>query len=83
MEEPEEQTHSFVLKFWLEEIDDATGEPVWRGHITHVASGKRQHLQGLEGVLDFIAEHLRITRKTRRQVVQWLSQLKQFLKRRN
>ena len=41
-------THAFVIKIWLE--DDWR----WRGHITHVPSGKRSHIQALEEIDNFI-----------------------------
>ena len=58
MEEPEVQIHSFVLKFWLEEVDEETGQVVWRGHITHVASGERRYLKELNDIIGFIAPYL-------------------------
>ena len=47
----ESVTHSFVVRIWLEEDDRAT----WRGHITHVHSGKRQYVERLGDIVDFIA----------------------------
>jgi hypothetical protein len=46
----ESVTHSFVVRIWLEEDDRAS----WRGHITHVHSGKRQYVERLGDIVDFI-----------------------------
>ena len=57
MPQSEPETHSFVIKLWLEEEADDEGR-FWRGHITHVPDGKRQYLQRLEDILEFIAPYL-------------------------
>lgn len=60
-------THSFIVKVWLEETGaekstaNATGaarQPRWRGHITHVVSGERRYLQSLAEVKAFIEGYL-------------------------
>lgn len=51
-------THSFVVKIWLEETPDETKYPIWRGHITHVASGQRRYVNSLGGITGFIAPYL-------------------------
>ena len=38
----ESYTHTFIIKIWLEETAAEVGQPVWRGHATHVASGQRR-----------------------------------------
>ena len=81
MEDPEEQTHSFVIKFWLEELGEENGRGIWRGHITHVGSGNRQYLKALGEIADFIAFYLGMRRSTRLQVMQWLRRLKLSLRR--
>lgn len=62
VEEPEVQIHSFVLKLWLEEVDEETGQPVWRGHITHVAGGERRYVNMLDEIAGIIALYLVTTR---------------------
>lgn len=55
----ETKRHSFVIRIWAEE----TGEDVqttWRGHITHVLSGKQIYLKDLESILTFIKPYLRV-----------------------
>jgi hypothetical protein len=47
----------FVIRLWLEEKDENEGA-LWRGHITHVMTGKRSYLHGLEGIASFIKPYL-------------------------
>ena len=75
MEVPEEQTHSFVIRLWLEEIEEETGHVVWRGHITHVASGERRYLKELDDIIEFIIPYLEILGVKfgiYRRISQWL-----------
>ena len=58
MEEPEEQTHSFVIRLWLEEMDKEADRGIWRGHITHVTSGECRYLKDLNSITAFIAPYL-------------------------
>ncbi len=58
MEVSEEQTHSFVIKFRLEESVKQSRQFIWRGHITHVASGEFRYLQGLSSIAKFIELYL-------------------------
>ncbi len=51
-------THSFIVKIWLEETVQESGRATWRGHITHVISGKRRYLQNLDDIGAFIAPYL-------------------------
>ena len=46
-------THAFVVKIWRED-----GRSVWRGHVTHVASGQRHYITGLGQLERFIARYL-------------------------
>jgi hypothetical protein len=55
----ESTTHSFVVKIWLEEEGDAVAPARWRGHITHVPSGRRRYLSALSDIAAFIAPYLR------------------------
>lgn len=56
MEQP--NTHSFVVKVWLEETVEEAGRARWRGHVTHVASGERRYLESLSGLAAFIRPYL-------------------------
>jgi len=55
----EEQIHSFVIKFWVEEIQEETGHVVWRGHITHVSSNEQSYIKELDRIRVFIAPFLK------------------------
>lgn len=54
----ESDTHSFIVKIWLEETAKEAQRVRWRGHITHVPSGQRRYLKNLDGVTAFIAPYL-------------------------
>jgi hypothetical protein len=54
----EETTNSFVVRIWLEETTEEGGHATWRGHITHVASGERRHIEDLDQIKTFIAAYL-------------------------
>ncbi len=54
----ESAIQSFIVKIWLEGMAEETGHVVWRGHITHVPSGRRRYLTQLDGILLFIAPYL-------------------------
>jgi hypothetical protein len=58
MEISETQTHSFIVKIWLEETAEESGGAAWRGHITHVPSGDRHYLQDLDAIAAIIAPYL-------------------------
>jgi hypothetical protein len=68
-------THSFVVKIWLEDTAEEPGEAKWRGHITHVQSGHRRYLETLDGITAFIAPYLEsmgVRLGIYQQVKQWL-----------
>jgi hypothetical protein len=52
-------THSFIVKIWMEETATETKNPLWRGHITHVPSGSRRYLSHLNGIISFIKPYLK------------------------
>jgi hypothetical protein len=51
---PEETTHAFIIRIWIEprEIEDA--EPIWRGVIEHVGSGTRVYFDRLEQIVEHL-----------------------------
>lgn len=51
-------THSFIVKIWLEEPAGGNRRATWRGHITHVPSGERRYLKNLWQIVAFIAPYL-------------------------
>jgi hypothetical protein len=58
MDQIESNTHSFVVKIWLEGVDEISGKAVWRGRITHVPSGQNRHFDNLRGITSFVAPYL-------------------------
>jgi hypothetical protein len=80
---PEECTHSFIIKVWLEETAEESGRATWRGHITHVPSGERRYVKDLDDITYFIAPYLeRIGMKMeiRWRVGRWLKQKRSRLR---
>lgn len=53
------QTHSFIVKIWLDETDEASGAARWTGHITHVPDGERRYLTELNEIREFIVPYLK------------------------
>jgi hypothetical protein len=51
-------THSFIVKIWLEEPAQNSRKGKWRGHITHVPSGERRYLKSLGEITAFIVPYL-------------------------
>lgn len=60
MELYERNTCSFVVKVWVENSDNRTDSVLWRGYITHIASGRRQYFEKLSNVLVFIVPYLEV-----------------------
>lgn len=58
MDSLEPGTQSFIVKVWVEEHAEEGGRGTWRGHITHVSSGRRHYLENLDEIGDFIAPYL-------------------------
>lgn len=56
--EPDHAPQSFIIKVWIEETVEEAGQALWRGHITHVPSGRRKYIQDLERISAFIAPYL-------------------------
>lgn len=78
VEEPEVQFQTFVLKLWVEEVDEETGQVTWRGHITHVASGERRYINEIRNIVEFTALYLERARAEPRmdgRMSQWLMKL--------
>jgi hypothetical protein len=49
---------AFIVRIWLEETAEEAGHVLWRGHVTHVASGVRRALSNLEEIAGFIAAYI-------------------------
>lgn len=54
----ENDTFSFIIRIWFEETVEEDGRATWRGHITHVPSGKRRYVTDVEGITAFIVTYL-------------------------
>ena len=54
----ESATQSFIVKVWLEESAGRGRRAVWRGRVTHVASGESRPMTRLGDVPEIIAPHL-------------------------
>jgi hypothetical protein len=54
----EDNTHSFIVKVWLEKATERADQSTWRGHITHVPSGERRYLQDPDEITAFIASYM-------------------------
>lgn len=52
------RTHSFIVKIWLEETFEETGNARWTGRITHVPGGEQRYLKDLSDVGIFILPYL-------------------------
>ena len=53
----ETANHSFIIRIWLEEIVE-DGQHRWRGHITHVPSGRRRYFVDVDEISRFIASYM-------------------------
>ena len=83
MESQELNTHSFIVKIWLEETAQEAGRAIWRGHITHVPGGERRYLKDLDDISAFVASYLAVMGVKpggRWRVRQLLSQWNKYLK---
>jgi hypothetical protein len=58
MSRPDNDSHSFIVKVWLEETAQEAGRARWRGYITHVQSGERRYVQALREIIAFITPYL-------------------------
>jgi len=54
----EANTHSFIVKIWLEESAEENEQASWQGHITHVFTGERRYFMNLDEISIFIAPYL-------------------------
>jgi len=66
--------HSFIVKVWLEEINQS-GRAIWRGHITHVPGGERRYVRALSEIVAFIAPYLHtmgVEMGIRQRIKKWL-----------
>jgi hypothetical protein len=72
-----EDTHSFILRCWREPRELEAAEPVWRGEVEHVPTGKRVYFNNFEELKGFLASYLpeinaEETRKEEKEKRTWL-----------
>ncbi len=54
----EGETHSFVVRLWVEARDETGATAEWRGWIQHVQDGQRHYFQDLGEISHIVASHL-------------------------
>ncbi len=75
----ERNTHSFIVKIWLERAADGQRRALWRGYITHVHSRRRQYFQDLDTLIDFIAHYLEtmgVRTSLGRRLIRWIRRVR-------
>jgi hypothetical protein len=83
MDPYESETHSFIVKIWLEKTAQKTGRAAWRGHITHVPGGERRYLKKIDDIAACIVPYLKtmgVDLGIRWRVRAWLFDRKRQLK---
>jgi hypothetical protein len=58
LDPPQPDTHSFVMRVWVEDRCDKSGVVRWRGSITHVPSGRTHYFEDLSDMCAFVASHM-------------------------
>lgn len=74
----ETNTQSFIVKIWTES-GEGFKRAVWRGQITHVASGERRYLTDLNQITLFVSKFLQemgVEAGRFRNLRRWLSRAK-------
>jgi hypothetical protein len=51
-------SHSFIVKIWIEDAAEADHPPTWRGYITHVPDGEQRYVQSLAEIEAILASYL-------------------------
>lgn len=86
MNQHDPNTLSFIIRIWREEEAPETGHVIWRGHVTHVPSGKRSYFQDMDTVRIFMESYLQeigVDVKMKRSFFQKLKDLFAKIGRRN
>jgi len=58
MDLTESDVQSFIVKLWIEGTAEVEQRRLSHGYVTHVSSGERRYVKGLDEVTEFIVEHL-------------------------
>jgi hypothetical protein len=81
----EANTHSFLVRLWLEETSATDGRVVWRGHITHVASREKRYVSEVDELILVIVPYLQemgVQLSWQWRLCQWLKRMGRSLKAR-
>ena len=76
----EATSHPFLVRIWLEEGGNDGHPATWRGHITHVPSGRRRYLEDLDDIAAFVMPYLKemgVQFRPGLRVTRWLKLCKQ------
>lgn len=52
-------SHAFVIRIWLEDMEGDNQTMLWRGQITHVLDSNNSYFQDLSGIASFISPYLK------------------------
>ncbi len=63
----ETNVHSFVIRLWQEDPAEKSNAAKWRGHITHVLSGKKRYIEQINEIDPFISRFLNEPKPTENQ----------------
>jgi len=68
-------THSFVVKVWLNDHAQRSRQVAWRGRVTHVPTGRCHYFSKTADMADFITLYLQqlgVKQTLRSRVHRWL-----------
>jgi hypothetical protein len=54
-----ETAHAFIVRIWIETRELKDAEPIWRGVIEHIGSGKKVYFDHLEQIAIHIMPYIR------------------------
>jgi hypothetical protein len=79
---PRADSHSFIVKVWLEQSLEEAEKATWRGSITHVGTRRSAYFQTLDAVASFVAPYLTamgvefgLGARIKRRLDRWLPRL--------
>ena len=58
MKPTKEPSHAFIVRIWIEHQESKDAEPIWRGVIEHVESGKQMYFDQLDKMRIYFAKYL-------------------------
>lgn len=48
---------SFIVRIWIESVQDENQDTTWRGTIEHVGTAKQLYFYDMSGMVGFVKEH--------------------------